>query len=114
MAKNKVIAGDYQGCIVNQVLGNASIVTGLFKSVLINKDTVKEYEVIDEQSRKSAMSAVGRAFVGGAILGPVGWLAGLSAKSKSTHVIAIEFNDGKRSLLEVDDKIYNAIVKQCF
>lgn len=114
MAKNKVIAGDYNGKSIIQSLGTVALATGLFKSVILDKSTIKEYEVIDEESRKSATSAVGRAFVGGVILGPVGWLAGLSAKSKSTHVVAIEFMDGKKSLIEIDQKIYSALIKKMF
>jgi len=114
MAKNKVIAGDYEGKIIAQSLGKVAINTGFLKAVLLDKTTVKEYEVLDEESRKSATSAVGRAFVGGVILGPVGWLAGLSAKSKSTHVIAIEFMDGKKSLIEIEQKIYKAFIQKMF
>ncbi len=88
--------------------------SAIFKSLNIDKNTVKEYEIITEESRKSAVSAVGRGFVGGVILGPVGWLAGLSAKSKGTHTIAIEFTDGKKSLIEIDDKIYKVLIKILF
>lgn len=113
-AKNKVISGDYAGKQVMSTFGIPSVSTGIFSSIDLTKDTVEEYEVLDETSRKSATSAVGRAFVGGVILGPVGWLAGLSAKSKGTHVIAVSFKDGKRSLLEVDDKIYKSIITKLF
>lgn len=76
---------------------------------------MKSYELITDEHRKSAASGVARGIVGGALLGPVGMLAGgISAKSKGIFQIAVEFNDGKRSLLEVDDKIYNTIVKGCF
>lgn len=104
-AKNRVVAGDYQGKMVMSTFGIVNISTSFTKSIELNKDTVEEYEVITEESRKSAASAVGRAFVGGVILGPVGWLAGLSAKSKGIHTLAIQFKDGKKSLIEVDDKI---------
>ena len=113
-AKNRVIAGDYEGKMVMSTLGIVSISTGFTKSIELNKDTVEEYEIIDESKRKSAVSAVGRAFVGGVILGPVGWLAGLSAKSKGTHVIAVQFKDGKKSLLQIDDKIYSSLIKKLF
>ncbi|PFP29395.1 hypothetical protein COJ96_10855 [Bacillus sp. AFS073361] len=114
MAKNKVIAGDYEGFPVHTSFGVTQITTGFVKGIELTKNNVETYEILDETKRKSAASAVGRAFVGGVILGPVGWLAGLSAKSKGTHIIAVEFKDGKRSLLEVDDKIRTAIVKKLF
>ncbi|USK54354.1 hypothetical protein LIS82_22815 [Cytobacillus solani] len=113
-AKNKVIAGDYEGKLIGHAFGIVTLSLGLTNSIMLDKTTVEEYEVITEESRKSATSAVGRAFVGGVILGPVGWLAGLSAKSKGTHTLAIQFKDGKKSLIVVDDKIYNALMKKLF
>jgi hypothetical protein len=113
-AKNKVIAGDYEGKQVDMTFGVIQIINGFTKTVVLDKTSVSEYEVIDESKRKSAVSAVGRAFVGGVILGPVGWLAGLSAKSKGTHLVAIQFKDGKKSLLEINDKIYSGLVKKLF
>lgn len=115
MAKNKVIAGDYQGKTVGSALGVASISVSFSKTLFIDKTTVEAYEVITEEHRKSASSGVARGLVGGALLGPVGLLAGgLSAKNKGTITVAIMFKDGKRSLLEVDDKIYKAIVRKMF
>jgi hypothetical protein len=120
-AKNRVIAGDYEKKDLISVFGEVSIVTGWAKSVPLTKDTVEGYEIVDEEKRKSAASAVGRGLVGGIagslILGPVGLiggLAGLSAKSKGVHILAIQFKDGKKSLLEVDDKIYKSLIKKLF
>lgn len=85
-AKNKVIAGDYEGKSIVHSFGIVNIAVGFTKSVEINKNTVDTYEVVDETQRKSAASAVGRGLAGSLLLGPVGLLAGLSAKSKGTHV----------------------------
>lgn len=114
-AKNKVIAGDYQGKQVVSSLGFATISLGIIKSLDLNKNNVESYELITDEHRKSASSGVARGLVGGALLGPVGMLAGgLSAKNKGIYQVAIQFKDGKRSLLEIDDKTYKAIVKNCF
>ena len=116
-AKNKVIAGDYEKCSVALSIGTPIIKTGFlngYKHIIINKSTVEAYEVVDESSRKSAASAIGRAAVGGFILGPVGLAAALSAKSKGIHTVAIQFKDGKKSLVEVDDKVYKAIMTKVF
>lgn len=116
--KNTVIAGDYEKKVVtleSTLTGKkAVIVAGFMKKIVLDKNTVESYEVVDESSRKSAASAVGRAAIGGFILGPVGLAAALSAKSKGIHTVAIQFKDGKRSLLEVDDKIYKAIMTKVF
>lgn len=113
-AKNRVIAGDYNGRAVAQAFGIVTLSTGLLSSIKLDKSTVEDYEVMDESQRKSATSAVGRGLVGGFLLGPVGLLAGLSAKSKGVHIVAIQFKDGKKSLIEMDDKIYKALMKSCF
>lgn len=55
-----------------------------------------------------------RGLVGGALLGPVGLLAGLSAKNKGTHTLVIEFKDGKKSLIEVNEKIYKLLMQKMF
>lgn len=39
---------------------------------------------------------------------------GLSAKDKGIYQIAIQFKDGKKSLIEVDDATYKGIVAMCF
>ena len=114
-AKNKVIAGDYEGKDIIAAGGKVQIVLGFFKTVDINSQTVEEYELMNDEHRKSAASGAARGLVGGALLGPVGMLAGgLSAKSNDIYQVAIQFKSGERSLLEIDGKRYNAIIKNCF
>ncbi|MFJ3386337.1 MULTISPECIES: hypothetical protein [unclassified Lysinibacillus] len=120
MAQNKVIAGDYEGkniMISQQSLFSKNEVylfTGFTKKFPLNKETVSSYELVTEEHRKSAVSGVGRGLVGGALLGPVGLLAGLSAKNKGTHTLVIEFEDGKRSLIEINEKIYKLLMQKMF
>lgn len=113
-AKNAVIAGDYEGKkFVNSSKG-IILAISLTKSITLNKDTVESYEVMDESSKTSAVSAVSRGLVGSFLLGPVGLLAGISAKKKGVHVVAIQFKDGKKSLIEIDDKLYKTLMKTLF
>ena len=113
-AKNRVIAGDYAGMVVGAAFV-PYIMTGFAKSLNLDKQTVESYEVITDEHRKSAARGGARGIVGGVLLGPVGMLAGgLSAKNKGIYQIAINFKDGKRSLIEVDDKVYKALIKSCF
>lgn len=113
-AKNRVIAGDYMGKSVTGVGGIVQICVDFKTLVPLNKFGVESYEVITEDTRKSALSGVARGAVGAALLGPVGMLAGLSAKNKSTVTLAIRFKDGKNSLIEVDEKIHKKIVQSMF
>lgn len=113
-AKNKVIAGDYLNGTIMKLFGKVILTTVYKADIYLNKTTVEHYEVITEETMKSATSAVGRGLVGGLILGPVGLLAGLSAKSKGIHTIALQFKEGGKSLIEIDDKIYKEFIKNMF
>jgi hypothetical protein len=114
-AKNKVIAGEYEGKVVGCGGGTPFIQIGLFKTLEITSKTVDSYELITDEHRKSASSGVARGLVGGALLGPVGLLAGgLSAKSKGIYQVAVQFKDGNKSLIEIDDKTYKALIKKVF
>lgn len=112
-AKNKVLAGDYKGKNVVKFFGSVSI-QNFLTSVQIDKSTVEAYELVNETHTKSGVSAVGRGLAGSLLIGPAGLLAGLSAKSKGVHTLAIQFKNGKRCLIEVNDEIYSAILKKCF
>lgn len=105
-AKNKVLEGDYKG---KQVI-SSGIVLGFLKTVNFDKKTVKAIEVLDSETRTSGTSAVARGALGAAFLGPVGLLAGATAKKKGVHLVAVEFQDGKKSLMEVDKKIYKKLL----
>ena len=113
-AKNRVIAGDYMGKPVTGVAGIVQICIDFKTFISLNKFEVDSYDVITEDTRKSAASGVARGAVGVALLGPVGMLAGLSAKNKSIVTLAVRFKDGKNSLLEVDEKIYKKFVQSMF
>ncbi|WMM24044.1 hypothetical protein RBU61_14085 [Tissierella sp. MB52-C2] len=111
---SKVIAGDYKESRFVNSKDGIIIAVSFTKRVLINKDTVESYELVDEEHRTKAMSAIGRGMVGSLALGPVGLLAGLSAKKKGSYLVAVKFKDGKESLLELDDKLYKTLVKTLF
>lgn len=111
---NKVIAGDYAGQGVMRSWKAVQITLPMFKMVKINKDNVAQYEVLNEAIQTSTASAVGRATLGSFFLGPAGAAAALGAKRKGVYWVAIQFKDGKRSLLEVDDKLFRAITIALF
>ena len=117
-ARNKVIAGDYEGKTVMPPgwgIKHPSISASFTKTIALNKKEVASYELVTDEHRKSAASGVARGLVGGALLGPVGLLAGaMSAKNRSIYLVTVQFKDGRKSLLEIDDDIYKALVKSCF
>lgn len=88
-AKNRVISGDYAGSlVVGGGAANAAISLGLIKKLNLNSLTVESYEVL-------------------------GGVAG-AMQPKNGYQVSIQFKDGKKSLIEVDDRLYKAIVQACF
>ena len=130
----KVIAGDYLNCRVcsNGKYGNKEnmfcievVPTNVswggtkFRNesdfVEINKSTVESWELADEQSSKSLSSSLARGLVGGALLGPLGLIAGgVTGKTNKNYTVAILFNDGKKSLLDLNDYFYKEFMKVMF
>ncbi len=118
-ASNTVIAGDYKDCSIREMLDRVEIVSyeGWSSDVKtkIDKENVESYEEISEERKRSAGNIAARGLVGAALLGPVGLAAGvLSSRKKGTHQIAIQFKDGKKSLIEVDDKLAKKINIELF
>ena len=114
---NTVIAGDYRNGIIVTNFGQISIVQGFGKKrveVFLDRFNIEAYEVLDEKSKTSTTSAVGRAAIGTALFGPIGIVASLGAKKKGIHQVAIQFKDGKRSLIELNDKAYKAFLQAQF
>lgn len=117
--KNYVSSGDYSPYSVMFHFKDGlyiRAVQGFLKplKVIISPEYIEEYEVIGEEIRTSATSAVGRAAVGAALLGPVGIAAALTAKKKGIYTIGIKWKDGKKSILELDNTLYKEFVKIMF
>ncbi len=115
-AKNKVISGAYQGYVCAGTKRDVWISPGTFSMDMkyLRKNTVESYELITEDKVKSGSSAILRGAAGAALLGPVGLLAGLTAKSNGIYNVAVMWSDGKKSLIEMDDTCYKALVASMF
>lgn len=109
MFGSKVIAGYLEGESVR--IGNGLVLIG---SKAVAKWTVESYEVVSEEKNISLASGLLRGVAGRIILGPWGMLAALTAKKKGAYSIALQWKNGKKSLIEADEKIYKAIVKNLF
>lgn len=108
-AKNWVLEGDYKHKAVIMQGGKAVLNVGLMKNLKLDSSTIDQIEVVDEESQKSMGSAVARGAAGALLLGPLGVVAASTAKAKGVHVVAVQFKDGKRSLMELDDTRFKAI-----
>lgn len=113
---NSVVAGDYLKAEIWSIGKTVYLApdSNVNHTIELNKDIVESYNVIDENQQKSATSAVGRAAIGGFLLGGVGLFAGLSAKNKRTFAVEIIFKDDKKSLALLNEKTYAALMKALF
>lgn len=109
MFRNKVIAGYLEGEYVR--LENGLVLIGQEAAA---KWTVKSYEVVSEENNISLASGLLRGAAGKIILGPWGVLAALTAKRKGVYNVVLQWKNGKKSLLEIDEKVYKAILKNLF
>lgn len=108
-AENKVIAGKYAGMPLISISGDWR------SASRISTKTVDHYEVLDQESAKSMSSALTRGIVGGALLGPVGIAAAVTAKTKNIYTVVVYYKDSdEKSMLEMDDKTYRLFLKQMF
>lgn len=115
--KNRIIAGDYQGwniALSSSLFSKPKFYfTKTFTREEVSKATVARYDIVDRNN----VSSFGRAFVYGAVgqalFGPVGMLAGILGgnKGRQSFVISIELNNGKKALLEVDERTYKEILR---
>lgn len=109
MFGNKVIAGYREGECVR--LENGLVLIG---QEAVAKWTVEDWEVISEEKNISLASGLLRGVAGKIILGPWGVLAALTARKKGVYSVALQWKNGKKSLLEADERVYKAIVKNLF
>ena len=109
MSKNKVIAGFHSGDSV--MLSGGLVLIGTDAAA---KWTVEDYELVSGEKSVSLTSGLVRGVAGRLLLGPWGTLAALTAKKTGVYTVALKWKNGKRSLLELDDKTYKAIVKSLF
>ncbi len=102
---NNVIAGDYKGGFVVYSMGQIYLSIGWKATrVELDKFNVESYDVLDEKQRTSTTSAIVRTSI-------FGLPGALTVKKKGIYKIAVTFKDGKKSLLELNDKMYDAFIR---
>ena len=111
-AQNKVIAGEYAGKTIQQTWGSAWINMGIFSSAVhLDKSSIEKVEIVNNQRTNDASLAA----AGGLLFGLGGLIAGaLLASDFGVHELLIYFKNEKKSLVEVDDKIYKILMQMNF
>lgn len=78
----------------------------------LTKRYISSYTVIDETNKDQYSFWKGA--LGVALLGGIGAVAGIHGKKKKEYLIAIEWKDGEKSLICIDDEYYKVFVKSMF
>ena len=108
MNKNYVVEGKYKN---RKILGGSSLDIDVELQPL-NKRYISSYTVIDESNKDQYSFWKGA--LGVALFGGLGAIAGVNGKKKKEYLIAIEWKDGEKSLISLDDEYYKVFVKSNF
>lgn len=118
-ARNKVIAGDYKGTSLdrNGTIAYPMLPIPGFNNIL-KKPYVVNYEVInaDEFTEVKQKNSILKAFIGENLIGPAGLLAGVKREeiNHKVYTVAVFFKSGKKSLIEIDEKLYKKFLEDMF
>lgn len=109
---NVVISGDYAGKSIDFYKSGKKlgIYIGYGKYVPLDKIAVQRYNLMGRNTRDSFN--LGKAALGEAVLGFGGGIMGFD--SKDVYRVAIYFRDGRKSLLEIDEKRYDFLTAILF
>ena len=108
MNKNYVVEGKYKN---RKILGGSSLDIDVELQPL-SKTYISSYTVIDESNKDQYSFWKGD--LGVALFGGLGAIAGVNGKKKKEYLIAIEWKDGEKSLISLDDEYYKVFVKSNF
>ena len=112
-AKNKVIEGEYKNYSIINISKEVYLFKDSFnkdKALLFNVKTIKSIELLNQVQSQDTSSGIARGIVGGALLGGAGLVAGTNlAKASSINLFTVIFEDNKKSLIEVDAKIFDVL-----
>lgn len=106
--KNIVLEGKYK----NSKIKGTSDLRIVDNMMLICKNQVKSYTVIDESNKDQYSFWKGA--LGVALLGGIGAVAGLRGKKNKEYLVALEWKDGDKSLISIDENNYKVLVANMF
>ena len=114
---NNVHGGDYRGGVVLITFTKGAYIQIKGQKIMLNRDTVAEYEIIDTNEQISAKKKGGitRGIVGGALFGVPGAIIGTSTaktkvKSKKSYLVNVWSVDGKHSVLQLDESTFKIFI----
>ena len=108
MNKNYVVEGKYKN---RKILGGSLLDIDVELQPL-SKRYISSYTVIDESNKDQYSFWKGA--LGVALFGGLGAIAGVNGKKKKEYLIAVEWKDGEKSLISLDEEYYKVFVKSNF
>lgn len=106
MDKNYVVEGKYKN---TKISGNH---ISVYPPYPLSKFSISPYTVIDESNKDQYSFWKGA--LGVALFGGFGAVAGVNGKKSKEYLIAIEWKDGEKSLICLDEDAYKVFVKSMF
>lgn len=114
-AKNTVIAGDYNTCRLFRMNAALVYISGTMKKmddIFLTPETVEAFEPVTEEIIRSGACKILTGVLDPACLLTLRLHASEAMQKKGVYTIAVKFRDGKRSLMEIDEKLYQAICRR--
>lgn len=106
MKTNYVVEGKYKDV---KISGNH---ISVYPPYPLSKLSVSSYTVIDETNKDQYSFWKGA--LGVALFGGFGAIAGVGGKKSKEYLVAVEWKDGEKSLLSLDEDAYKVFVKSMF
>ena len=113
---NAVIGGDYKNSSLHTTFSGKVYIyySKPFQKgekIMLTKDNVIGYNIIDSNERTKMGSGLMRSAVGGAVFGIAGAMAGArSAKKKKSYIVDVQFYDGKHAIIEMDNTFFKFFI----
>ena len=109
---NRVIDGDYLDAKVVRRSGKVILQDARNDDLVLDITTVSQYKRIATRQEYKGYNLNGKSFIGAMVLGPIGALFGLEREAVNIHNVALQYQDGKKSLLELDDDTYSELLDE--
>jgi len=114
-AKNTILAGDYTGCRLFRMNAALAYISGTMKKIediFLTPETVEAYEPLTEDMIRAGSSSLLTGTLDPGCLLSLRLHASEAMQKKGIYTVAVQFTDGKRSLMEIDEKIFTALCRR--
>lgn len=107
---SSVINGDYKGYGIKATISGKLVAQKWSDKVFFDSSTIKSYEVLSKDEGKSSL---GKTVGLGMLFGTAGALAGANSKKGGKTTIKVEWQDGGKSIIELDKPLLDIFYRNC-